>query len=104
LVVANDGGGEGGGVGSGDLEPAGDLAEIPGDLEPAGGNPDAVLSTSSVGGERETPRVTLGEPSTAMEASAAEKGIAVGGRPCTCMAVDSLLPALDAWREVSLEA
>jgi len=74
LVVAIDGGGEGGGVGSGDLEPAGDLAEIPGDLEPAGDNPDAVLSTSSVGGERETPRVSLGEPSTAMEASAADKG------------------------------
>jgi hypothetical protein len=76
-------GGEGGGVGSGDREPAGDLAEIPGDLEPTGGNPDVVLSTSSVGGERETPRVSLGEPTAAMEASAAEKGMAVGGRPCT---------------------
>ena len=70
-------------MGSGDLEPAGDLAEIPGDLEPTGGNPDVVLSTSSVGGERETPRVSLGEPTAAMEASAAEKGMAVGGRPCT---------------------
>ena len=105
LAVAIDGGGEGGGVGRGDLEPAGDPAEIPGDLVPTGGDPDTALSTSSVGGERETPRVSLGEPSAAaMEASAAEKGMAVGGRPCTCMAVDSLLPALDAWHEVSLEA
>ena len=104
LAEAIDGGGEGGGVGRGDLEPAGDPAEIPGDLVPTGGDPDTALSTSSVGGERETPRVSLGEPSAAMEASAAEKGMAVGGRPCTCMAVDSLLPALDAWHEVSLEA
>ena len=39
--MAIEGGGEGGGVGSGDLEPAGELAEIQGDLEPAGGNSDA---------------------------------------------------------------